>query len=203
MLWRLALIVVAAAALLLPLPPDVIERSYSTTLYPRLQTVVTSASNRAPFALFDALMVVSLVCWVFALGFDILQSRRGWARVFLRLIVRSLVWAAVFYIAFLLMWGLNYRRIPLDEKLQFDSRAISPDAARSAAITAVDALNALYGEAHATGWPPLGSVDASLTKGFDRVQGELGLRSKTVTGRPKATLLGPYFRRAGVTSPDP
>jgi Protein of unknown function (DUF3810) len=196
---RWALIVVAGAAAFLPMPGDVMERGYSTTLYPRLQAVVTSASNLVPVALFDALIIVSIVCWVFAFGFDILGSRHGWARVFLRLIVRTLVWAAAFYIVFLLMWGLNYRRTPLHEKLQFESRAVSADAARSAAIATVDALNALHGQAHAAGWRPLGSVDASLTKGFDRVHGELGLRSRTVTGRPKATLLDPYFRRAGVS----
>ena len=36
MLWRAALVLVAAAAALLPLPASIVERAYSTALYPRL-----------------------------------------------------------------------------------------------------------------------------------------------------------------------
>ena len=53
------------------------------------------------------------------------------------------------YLVFLLVWGLNYRRTPLREKLPFDARAVTADAARSLALTSVEQLNALHDAAHA------------------------------------------------------
>ena len=54
-------------------------------------------------------------------------------------VLRTAVWVAALYVLFLLTWGLNYRRERLSDKLQLDSTAISPDAARSVAVTSVNA----------------------------------------------------------------
>ena len=198
MLWRAALVLVAAAAALLPLPTSIVERAYSTALYPRLQSVLTPVSNHVPFALFDALVAIVAGGWLFAVALDIGRYRRQWARLGGRLVLRTVVWTAALYVLFLLTWGLNYRRERLSDKLQFDSTAISADAARSVAVTAVNALNALHGRAHSVGWAPFGSIEPSLANAFDRVQEDLGARSRFAVSRPKATLLDFYFRRAGV-----
>jgi len=103
------------------------------------------------------------------------------------------------YLAFLAAWGLNYQRVRLERKLQFDARRISAHAAAAAARTVVDRLNAQYRAAHDAGWPPLGDVDPSLASGFARAQRDLGSASTAAPGRPKSSsLLNPYFRRAGV-----
>ncbi len=52
--------------------------------------------------------------------------------------------AAALYLAFLVMWGFNYRRVPLAEKLQFDAAGVSAEGTRSLAMTTVDRVNALY-----------------------------------------------------------
>jgi Protein of unknown function (DUF3810) len=198
MLWRAAFVLVAAAAALLPFPTTVVERTYSTSLYPRLQSLLTPASNHVPFALFDALIAIVAAGWLLAVGFDILRYRPQWARLAGRLIMRTAVWTAALYLFFLLTWGLNYRREKLSDKLQFDATTISADAARSMGVTSVNALNALHGRAHSVGWAPFGSIDPSLANAFDKVQEDLGARSRFAVSRPKATLLDFYFRRAGV-----
>src|SRR5206468_9774516 len=55
--WAAAILVAAAAAALVPLPRAAVERFYSQAAYLVLQRIVTAASNRAPFALFDVLLV--------------------------------------------------------------------------------------------------------------------------------------------------
>ena len=40
-------------------------------------------------------------------------------------IVRFVVFAAATYLVFLAVWGLNYRRMPLEEKLEFDEALIT------------------------------------------------------------------------------
>ena len=199
MCWRAALIAVAVAAALLPIPPAFIERWYSTLVYPSIQALTTSASNRAPFALFDTLIAATTLCWLIALGIDIRRQGDDWGRIASRLLLRVVVWVSAFYLVFLAVWGLNYRRTKLVDKLQFAPGAISIAAARMLATTAVDELNALHGRAHGAGWPPVGTIDPSLALAFDGVQAELGVRPKAVVGRPKATLLDVYFRRVGVS----
>ena len=113
-------------------------------MYVRIQRIITSISNLVPFALFDALLIATLAAWLIALGVDLTRNRGVWTWTAVRLVVRTGVWAAGFYLAFLLIWGLNYRRVHLADKLQFDAEAVSPDGAASLAMTAVNELNALY-----------------------------------------------------------
>ena len=170
---EVGLVLVAAAAALAPVPPALVERAYSTSLYLRLQRVVTSTSNLAPFALFDALIIVTLAAWLIAIGVDLVRHRGAWMPILARLLLRTVVWAAAFYVVFLLVWGLNYRRVPLADKLRFDPRAVSSDAAMSLATATVGQLNALHDRAHEMNWPVLPTVEPSLAASFDRTEREL------------------------------
>jgi hypothetical protein len=198
MMWRAALIVLAAAAALAPLPPAWVEQAYSTSFYPRVQALVTPVSNLAPFALFDVLIVTGVAAVLLPAVLDIAKRRHPPFRILARWLRRTAVLTASFYLVFLAVWGLNYRRQKLTEKLQFDGRAITADAALAAAITDVEQLNALYDRAHAIGWRPLTQIDPAFVTALDRVTRDLGARTSTIAGRPKVTLLDPYFRRAGV-----
>jgi hypothetical protein len=190
-------VLIALAAAVAPLPSALIERAYSTGLYPRIQRVVTSTSNLVPFALLDALIIVTLVAWLISIGVDFARHCH-WMRIGARLLMRTIVWSATLYLVFLLVWGLNYRRVRLADKVRFDPHAISSDAAMSLAMVTVGQLNALHDQAHEIGWPELTTVDASLATSLDRIERELGASATAVAGRPKVTLLDPYFRRAGV-----
>ena len=54
-----------------------------------------------------------------------------------RILARTATWTAVLYLAFLVAWGLNYRRVRLSERVSFDAAAATPDAARQLALQAV------------------------------------------------------------------
>jgi hypothetical protein len=192
------LIAVAAAAAIVPLPPAWVERAYSMSVYPRIQGLLTPMSNRAPFALFDVLIMIVATASLLAFILDIAAGRYGAFRVFGRFLMRTTVLAASFYLVFLLVWGLNYRREKLTEKLQFDAGSISADAALAAATADVEQLNALHDRAHEAGWHPLTEIDPALRAAFGLVTRDLGALTMAVAGRPKVTLFNPYFRRAGV-----
>jgi hypothetical protein len=170
-----------------------------------LQRPMTALSNLVPFALFDVLLIVVIGGWAALAVRDLARRRRtGTARAAARTAGRTVVWAAGFYLIFLLVWGLNYRRIPLREKLPFDARAVTSDAARSLALTSADQLNALHDAAHAAGWPAAGAIDSGLAESLARADREIGGHGLVTVGRPKSTLLDWYFRRAavdGMTNP--
>jgi hypothetical protein len=196
---RVVLVLGAVAAALVPLPPGFVEREYSVRCYPLWQPLVTSASNLVPFSLLDVLVAALLGAWLFAVGRDRRRNIASWARLAGNAAVRTVVWAAALYLAFLFLWGLNYRRQPLTDRLEYQPDAVSSAAARVLASRAVDELNALHGSAHQVGWAPPGALDTSLAEAFARVQNELGVGSTVVVARPKTTILNFYFRRAGVT----
>ena len=194
-LAALGLLLIAGAAAVAPIPPAVVERVYSTGVYPVLQRAVTTFSNAAPFALIDLLMAF-LVLWLAVLAAASWRLFRPAAkRRPVRLLAGLIVPCAAAYLAFLVLWGFNYRRLPLEEKLPFDAAAVSPEAARALADVTVARLNALHATAHVAGW---GDVDPSLSAAFAAAGRAAGATGTTVPGRPRRSLLDWYFRSAAV-----
>jgi hypothetical protein len=177
--WAAAFAVAALAAVL-PLPAAAIERWYSRGLFPPLQRTLTSISNIVPFALFDVL-------WIGAVAAAVILVYRhradGWRKGSIHVAVALVCAGVVVYLAFLGAWGLNYRRVPLVEKVAFDEERITGAAHAALGDRAVAALNADYARAHA------GPIDLdALRMAFQDAHRAFG-GAPIVTGRPKATLL--------------
>jgi hypothetical protein len=191
----LGLLLAACIAAVAPIPPSLVERFYSTGAYPVFQRVLTPISNRAPFALID-LLIAAGVFWFVLLAAAVRRFfRHGEKRRVQRVIVCAILPPAALYLAFLALWGLNYRRLPLEDKLAFDVEAVTPEAARSLAAEAVSRANALHDDAHAAGWDDEGH---GLASAFAAAERDAGASGKTVPGRPRRTLLDWYFRSAAV-----
>jgi Protein of unknown function (DUF3810) len=193
-----ALLSLAAAALFVPIPPRYIERFYSHGLFPIIQPSLTALSNRSPVAFFDVLLIAVMGLWLLLVVRDFAWRTGGWLRATGRTLWRTAVWGSALYLAFLFAWGLNYRRVPLIERLPFDPGAVTPEAARSLALTSIDELNRLHDPAHAIGWVPAGAIDTTLSGALARADFEAGGPGVVLAARPKTTLLNWYFRRAAV-----
>jgi len=107
---------------------------------------------------------------------------------------------ALGYLVFLALWGFNYRRVRLEEKLDFNRSRVTREAALETARLTVREINSAYSGAHAAG------IDvAALRSAFAAATRLLSPSSRpTVPGVPKASLLGYYFRWAaidGMTDP--
>jgi hypothetical protein len=197
MRWRAILVITAAAVAVAPLPRAVVEQHYSARLFPHLQHWTTGLSNSVDVALFDLLLVGVAIWWVGAIIIDI-AGRRPFPRVFLRILLRTFTAAAVAYLALAAMWGLNYRRLPLTARIEFDERAITPAASRDLARQAADEVNALYVAAHSELALTGGATGRSLESGFEAAQRALRIERPALPARPKRTLLYPDFRAAGI-----
>jgi hypothetical protein len=196
--WRAALVVLAFGGALTPVPATLVERQYSEVLYPLIQRGLTGLSNLVPFALVDWLFFAALAWLAWQLTRALVKWRpEGWRRVSARLLARIATAVAVLYLVFLATWGLNYRRVPLIGRVRFDPRAVSADAARVLALTAVGRINELYDPAYSRESDPA-TVDASLADAFAQAQQTLGANRLARPARPKRTLLDVYFRAAGV-----
>lgn len=196
--WSLALVGVGALAAVIPLPQEAVERLYAVRMFPVLQRALTSLSNLAPFALFDVALVAACAGVVVLVVRTVRGSRVSWRGRLMRLALRLAAATAVAYLGFLLTWGLNYRRVPLGEKLVVDPGRIRPDAALDLARQSVSRVNELYDAAHASIWTRTDIVDSALAAAFSRAQRDLAAPAVFVPGRPKRSILDGYFRRAGV-----
>ncbi len=182
------LVITASALALAPLPASAVERWYSRGVYPPLQDALTGLSNFVPVALLDITAAVLLV-----VGLAGLWRAAGWRARVRWLAGRVVVTAAVVYILFLALWGLNYRRERLEEKLAFDRSRITREALIHLANDAVARANARHPAAHAQG------LDGpSLERAFQDAVTALGSPGSTRIGVPKKSVLSVFFRRAAV-----
>ena len=113
-------------ALVAPLPTALVDPLYARVVFPRVQSLVTGLSNLTPVAWFDLLLVVVIVPFVALAAHDL--RRQSVARALGRLALRTLTISAVAYLAFLLTWGLNYRREPLRRSVEFQQGRVTPEA---------------------------------------------------------------------------
>ena len=197
---RRSVIVVAIAlgAAFLPLPSALVERWYSHGIYPVLQHGLTRASSLVPFALLDVAAIAAIVAWV---AFVARRWRQRGGAAGLKAAATSLTLAAsVLYLAFLALWGLNYRRVPLEAKLAYDPSHVTRDNAFRLGEIAVERVNALEPTKHS----PVETQDRDLAKAFDEAQLQLDATRPALAAPPKRSLLSWYFRRAaidGMTDP--
>jgi hypothetical protein len=197
MLTRAIVVALAVGAAIAPLPPHEVERWYSQGWYRQLQAVATPLSNLVPIALFDVALAALLVT---GLAVFVRRVRKhGLVRGTVATAGSALVASAVLYLLFLALWGLNYRRVPLDQKVDYESARVTRDRALAFAGDAVSHVNAGYSAAHDARWDT-----AALERAFAGAERALGAIHPAVTGVPKHSLLTLYFRRAaidGMTDP--
>jgi hypothetical protein len=191
------MVAAAILAALVPLNPTRVERWYSTGLYPKLQRAITPLTNAVPLALLDISVAIVLLV-VAALFIRRFRSLGVWLAS-VRTAGSLVSLAAAVYLLFLGSWGLNYRRVPLERKLDWDRSRITVAAAVVLANEASSAVNDGFAAAHARSWDA-----ASIERPFADVQGHLGSGWGAVPGVPKRSVLSLYFRRAaidGMTDP--
>lgn len=190
----------ATAFFLLPWPTRLVDEFYSRGVYPWIQLAVTTASNQLPLAIMDAMIglaVVGVLARGIMLGLAV-RTRGPLAVAWegLRRLVRAV---AIVVVAFLAMWGLNYRRLPLEDVLNVRGKAPTDVAVLRAAIADADALaTRIRPQASAALVDYQGLADR-LYAPMNEALATLRLRPLARAGRPKfSVLLTPFFTRAGV-----
>ena len=182
----------AVAATFVPRPGPAVERWYSLGVYPYIQNVVTLVSSLVSVALLDVAVVVAFACWI---SFVVRQRRDRGSRGALKAAVASLVVVlSVVYLVFLAVWGLNYRRVPLETKLAYDAARVTADGTFHLGQIAVEQVNAL--EPAKTPHSPYSRE--ALIPAFADAQRRLGATRTARPAMPKRSAIAWYLRYAGI-----
>lgn len=198
----LQFLIIAAAVAVALLPPgaSTVERFYAKGVYPHLQALTTSVSNRVPIALIDVAIVVfagvAISIWIWSIR--LARNKRS-----IRPAGRGFVWtltlAALVYLWFLGAWGFNYARQPIETRIAYDASRVTPQHVRALAEYAIAQANRTHAAAHAAGFPAIDEAPQPLINALHDVERELGRPRPTVMAHPKQSLLSPFFRAASVS----
>ena len=96
--------------------PEVVENNYSNGLYPIISNFERIIFGSIPFSIGDILYFVLIILgikWLFV-------KRKTWKLDWKSNILAVLSFMSVFYFCFHLLWGLNYYREPLFEKMNIE-----------------------------------------------------------------------------------
>jgi len=195
--WWLVAPAIGLAALLLPLPEAYVEQFYSRDLYPWLQRGLTALSNLVGFSVLDVLIGLGLLGGLYRLYRLVkVAFATGPVDALWEGIRRAVRFGGVLLIVFVLVWGLNYKRVPLRSTLP------------AAPAETVEALQDVILESNALATRLRGQIQPELTYEEAREQlaapmgaalAALGREPLSPPGRPKSSvLLTPYFTLAGI-----
>jgi hypothetical protein len=119
--WTYFLFLQIATVQLLSLFPNLVERFYATGIYPAISVFVRFSFGFLPFSIGDVFYGALLVLFI---RFVYIVFRDRWSEL------ESYFWAfgktlSILHLAFYLLWGMNYYRIPLSSQLGIKSQTFT------------------------------------------------------------------------------
>jgi len=199
--WWLVAPIAAIVMFGVPVPAWLVETFYSRDAYPWLQRGLTSVSNLLPLAVIDVMFVAAAVALVWRLALLVGTARqRGFLISVWEAFRRLVRVVAVAVVVFLLAWGCNYRRVPIEATLP---QPVAPPTEVTLLTALVDAA-ALASQIRpaavaspALEYPELARV---LEEPMNAALRQLNRKPVAPVGRPKIShVLTPFFTAAGVT----
>lgn len=147
--WRALfwLIMAFAVQTVASLAPETVESLYSQTAYYYLVRWLSAVNKYSPKPIGEILLV-GIILWY--IGFTLWYLGRAFRREtslldVLKVLVLQLAWLFTFsFAAFLLMWGLNYQRQPIEDRMNLDLRAEGRQEAIEVGRRIIDGINRNY-----------------------------------------------------------
>jgi hypothetical protein len=186
--------------------PDLVERLFSRGLYPLLGGAIGCAAALVPFSVAEIGLVAAVLA---ALVWTWRRLRDGLRRSAVRsaalaLLADALLAAGAVYVVFLVLWGLNYRRLPFATIAGLDaspgtvaeldelSASLVAEANRHRASVGEDAAGVMRLRGGARGaWSAVAAGWEAASRRIPALGGRCA--------RPKLALLSPIMARFGIT----
>ncbi len=179
-------------------PARWVENLYSTGLYPHLAASVKPLTRWSPVPVLDLLLITVALglpaWWIWKIRSA--GAGRRW-RAAGGAAFGTLTLAAAWVCAFEFLWGLNYQRLPLTSKLDWDAKRVTPQATLALSKSTMEHLNAEVAAARGPPMPPPEQWRAALERSFQQVVRELGHRPAFSGVAPRTSLVNPILDAGG------
>ncbi len=194
--WRALfwLIMVFAVQTVAALSPELVENYYSQLIYYYLVRWLSVVNKFFPVAIGEALIALIIIWYI---GWTFWYFGRVFRREssFLDVIkVLLLQWAwlfTIFFALFLFMWGLNYQRMPIEERMDLERRAEGREEIINVGRRIIDGVNRNYSTREAssvTGASQMTIGHARLHQSIEnafQLEGMLGAASQGGFANPR------------------
>ena len=190
-----ALAVAAAlAAAFAPVSRGWLERGYANGIFAALNRAFVPLTNAVPFAVGDAEAIVAVAALVGAWVVALRRAPRGRRlRRAAALLAHTIGWAAFAIALFEVLWGFNYRRVTVAQRVDYRASRVTPGAVARFSERIVGILNGDVAAAHRE------TLDRErLRAAFEPVVARLGDDWNVDVTIPKTTLLERYYEAAGI-----
>lgn len=194
-----ALIALALAVTQVPIPAATLERWYANGFFAALNTTFVPLSNRVPFAVGDLEVAFAAALLLGGWIASLRRARGARLRTVLLLVAHTVAFAAAIVIAFNLLWGWNYRRVPVAGRVDYVAARVTPASVSAFADRIASILNDDVGPAHErmrSESPD--TMRAELAGDFVPVVQRLGDTWTPAVTVPKATIAERIYEMAGV-----
>lgn len=104
--------------------PATVEAVYSRGIYPALARVVVPVTNSVPFSLGGLLVAFLPLLWLATLSVSWRRKTTA-RRWFLQSLWRTVVGLVIIFVWFSMMWGVNYRRAPVETQFGLSDDLVS------------------------------------------------------------------------------
>lgn len=194
--WRALfwLIMAFAVQTLASLSPETVEKLYSQTAYYYLARWLSAANKFVPMPIGE-LLFVGIILWF--LGFMLWYLGRAFRREtsiidVVKVLILQVAWVfTASFAAFLLMWGLNYQRQPIEERMNLDVRAEGREEIITVGRRIIEGINRNYSTreaATATGTSMMTLGQPKLFQSIEnsfQLEASLGIASQGGFSDPK------------------
>ncbi len=171
--------------------PAVVEKFYTGRIYPITATVLSALSSLFPFSLGDLFYGV-LVLFPFLLLFLALNKKLSWKRSG-KILLNCL---AAVYISFYFLWGFNYFRYNLNERLSIPEQKTDSEFFIQVFESLVEQANASRTDFELVDKT---EMDALIEVSYQKLAPELQLHYPSGKRRAKQITLSRFFARAGIS----
>jgi Protein of unknown function (DUF3810) len=181
--------------------PQAVDRIFSGGLYLHVGRLLSAVNRSLPFSIAEVLILaLPVLLLLVVLRVTWKQIQRG-MNVFgiVAAGVRALLWfAGGGFLLFLLLWGLNYQRLPAGKVLGLSERTASREEIETISRTIIAEINSNWESARgAADWSQGSRLALSRAQLYDLI--ELTFQREELLGKAREPVLGPpkpvYFSR--------
>lgn len=134
--------------------PEAVEKLYASGLYRGIGPLLSSVTGFIPFSVAELLIVfipLLLVIYLSVTLYRFFRRPKGKSAPILNFLANLLAAASLAYFLFVVLWGLNYCRLPFSKLAGLDAAPASLDELEAVSISLIHRANGLRSQVHEGG----------------------------------------------------